>query len=222
MWLPLTWRTDAPVGAELTVFSTSATQGPATLTMTFARTLCVPAASVERGAPRAALAHRAVEARARADVGAAPARGHRGQDHQPRVVDARVGVDEALVEALLEARAPAAALEVDAEGTGQRLAARDVVVEEEPGADHPRRPQVRLVRQHERQRLDEVRRLRDQHLALGERLGHQPELVVLEVAQAAVDQLGAPLRGGRREVVALDEQRREPAAGGVARHARRR
>ena len=30
-----------------------------------------------------------------------------------------------------------------------------MIVEEQTGADHPRGPQVRLVRQHERQRLDE-------------------------------------------------------------------
>ena len=76
------------------------------------------------------------------------------------------------------------------------------------------------MRQHERQRLDDVRRLPQHHLALGERLADQPELVVLEVAQAAVDQLGAPLRRGRGEVVLLDQQHLEPAAGGVARDAR--
>ena len=94
-----------------------------------------------------------------------------------------------------------------------------MVVEEEPDADHPRRAQVRLVRQHERERLDEVRRDGEQHLALGERFGDQPELVVLEVAQAAVDELGAPLRRGRREVVLLDQQHRQAAARRVARDA---
>ena len=58
-------------------------------------------------------------------------------------------------------------------------------------------------------------RLGQQHLALDERLAHQPELEVLEVAQAAVDELGA-VRGGRAaEIAHLGEQHREPAAGGV-------
>ena len=56
-------------------------------------------------------------------------------------------------------------------------------------------------------------------LALGERLVHQLELVVLEVAQPAVDQLGGGGGGGRRQVGALDQQRGQPAAGGVARDA---
>ena len=49
----------------------------------------------------------------------------------------------------------------------------------------------RHVRQDEPQRPHDVRRDAQQHLALHQRLAHQPELEVLEVAQAAVDQLGA-------------------------------
>ena len=75
------------------------------------------------------------------------------------------------------------------------------------------------MRQHELQRLDDVRREPEQHLALGQRLGDQAELVVLQIAQAAVDQLGAPRRGVRGEIVLLDQQHLEAAAGGVARDA---
>ncbi len=107
--------------------------------------------------------------------------------------------------------------EVDAEGARQRLAPAEVVVEEEAGAQHPRGAQMRLVRQHERQRLDDVRRLPQHDLALGERFADQPELVLLEIAEAAVDQLRAPLRRGRRDVALLDDQHLEAAAGGVAR-----
>jgi hypothetical protein len=67
-----------------------------------------------------------------------------------------------------------------------------VIVQKKARAYHPRRPQMRLVRQHELQRRDDMRRGAQQHFALGQRLGHQPEFVVLEIAQAAVDQLGAP------------------------------
>jgi hypothetical protein len=58
-----------------------------------------------------------------------------------------------------------------------------------------------------------------QHLALRERLGDEAELVVLEVAQAAVDELGRPRRGGAGEVGLLREQHRQPAARGIARNA---
>ena len=61
--------------------------------------------------------------------------------------------------------------------------------------------------------------LLQQHLALGQRLAHQRELVVLEVAQAAVDQLGRRRRGVRREVVLLAQHHAAAAAGEVARDA---
>jgi cell division protein FtsB len=64
-----------------------------------------------------------------------------------------------------------------------------------------------------------VRSAREQHLALGQRLAHQPELVVLEVTQAAVDQLRARRRSVRREVVLLAQHHRQAAPGEIARDA---
>ena len=64
--------------------------------------------------------------------------------------------------------------------------------------------------------LDEMRRAVQEHLALGERLAHQPELVVLEVTKPAVDQLGAPLRRGAGDVVLLDQEHLEAAARRIA------
>src|SRR5262249_53305572 len=70
--------------------------------------------------------------------------------------------------------------------------------------------------QNELQRGDDVRRRPQQYFALGERFGNQTEFVVLEIAQAAVDQLGA-LRGRvRGEVVLLEEQNLESPSGRVA------
>src|SRR5712692_2730856 len=79
---------------------------------------------------------------------------------------------------------------------------------------------MRLVRQDELQRRNDVRRSAQQDLTLGERFGDQPEFVVFEVAQPAVNELGAPRRGMRREVVFLDEQHLESASRGVARDTR--
>ena len=87
-----------------------------------------------------------------------------------------------------------------------------MVVEEQSSADHPGRTQVTVVRQDEAQRPDDVRCGRDHDLALTQRLPHQPEVVVLEVAQAAVDQLGTRGRSVRREVVLLAEQHIEATA----------
>ena len=67
--------------------------------------------------------------------------------------------------------------------------------------------------------VDDVRRCREQHLALRERFGNEAELEMFEVAQPAVNELAA---GGARctaEIPALDQQHREAAAGCVARDA---
>ena len=55
-----------------------------------------------------------------------------------------------------------------------------------------------------------------QDLALDQRLADQPELVIFEIAQAAMDQLAAARRGALGEIVLLAQQHLEAAAGGVA------
>ncbi len=50
-----------------------------------------------------------------------------------------------------------------------------------------------------------MRRLGQQHLALLQRLAHQPELVVFQIAQAAMDQLGRLGGGGAGEIVHFAE-----------------
>ena len=61
-----------------------------------------------------------------------------------------------------------------------------------------------------------------QHLALGERLVHEADLALLEVAQPAVHELRRLRRRARREVVAFDERGAQPAGRGVERDARTR
>ena len=56
------------------------------------------------------------------------------------------------------------------------------------------------ARHEQRQRLDQVRRQLDQQRALEQRLADQPEVEVLEVAQAAVDQLRGAAGGAGGEV----------------------
>ena len=72
---------------------------------------------------------------------------------------------------------------------------------------------------HEAQRPHDVRRGVQQHLALGSALRTRRKSIILEIAQAAVDQLGAGRRGVRREVVLLAQQHRQAAPRGVARDA---
>src|SRR6266581_1633346 len=72
-------------------------------------------------------------------------------------------------------------------------------------------------RDEERQHADEVGRVAEQTLALGQRLVHEPDLALLEVAQPAVHELG---RCARRKVALLDERDAQAAGGGVESDAR--
>ena len=70
-----------------------------------------------------------------------------------------------------------------------------------------------------RQRPHEVRGERGVDLALEQRLAHEPEVEVLQVAQAAVDELARARRGAGGVVGLLDQRDRVAARGGVERDA---
>ena len=76
------------------------------------------------------------------------------------------------------------------------------------------------MRKHERERLDDVRCGLEQHLALAQRFGHEPEFEVLEVTQSAVDELRAPRRRVRGEIVLFGQKNRHSPARGIAGNAR--
>ena len=75
------------------------------------------------------------------------------------------------------------------------------------------------MRQHEAQRPDDVRGIAEQNRALPQGLAHEPEVAVLQVAQPAVDELGAGGRCVRGQVVLLAQQHVEAAARRVPRDA---
>ena len=74
-------------------------------------------------------------------------------------------------------------------------------------------------RDEERQHLHQVRGVVAEALALGEGLVDEADVALLEVAQAAVDELRGLRRGAGGEVVALDERGAQAAGGGVERAA---
>ena len=112
--------------------------------------------------------------------------------------------------------------QLERSGAGQLLVARHRaraahrVVEGQAGGDVGALPAAAGQRVEEGDRLDEVRCDAAQHqLALLERLAHEVEVHLLEVAQAAVEELGRPRRRAGGEVALLDEGRRETAGGRV-------
>ncbi len=101
----------------------------------------------------------------------------------------------------------------------QPLVAAERVVQHHPRAHVGPLP-VLGQRVEDRQRPHEVRAERVQEQRpLAQRLAHQAELALLQVAQPAVDELARPAGGAGREVTRLDERGRQPARGRVERRA---
>ncbi len=154
--------------------------------------------------------------RAREDAGAAFPRAERVRDDQPRIVYTAIRVLEPMVELRFERRRVGCSVDAHAVRSRQRprtrvappLPSAKMVVQEQPRADHPARSQFRDVRHDETRRPDQMRRDPQEHLALGERFGDQAKLVMLQIAQAAMNELRGPGRGGAREVVLLHEHDR--------------
>ncbi len=95
-----------------------------------------------------------------------------------------------------------------------------MIVEEEAEADEPGRADALFVRQDEAQRPDDVRRGLEQALALEKGLADEPELVIFEISQPAVDQLRAGRGGVAGEVALFAQNHRQTAAHRIARDAR--
>lgn len=150
------------------------------------------------------------------DLRATLGRIHRVEHHQPRVLHPCVGIHEAGAQRLLQRLANRmGAQRQPARARQAALAAAKMVVQEQPGANHPGRAQMRLMRQQEAQRPDDVWRQSQQHLAFGQRLADQCELVLFQIAQATVDELGAGAAGMRGQVVLFAQAHRQTAPGRV-------
>ncbi len=79
---------------------------------------------------------------------------------------------------------------------------------------------MRSVGQHETQWPNDVWRLGQQYLALGQCLAHQTQFVMLEVAQPAMYQLAAGRRRVLGQVALLAEEDRQATTCGVCRNSR--
>ncbi len=208
MWLPLTsrgrWRWFSPARA----FSTSATHGPAAFTRARAVTVCrAPVAWSSRVARQRPSWRRAATQRVRARMSApAPARPPRsappGGNRPPSNRNTRTRCGTA---------------RCSGRPSGTRRRSRRCV----PG--RLRRPPRWSYRNSPRRTIQAGRCSREwgstkrigqtmcgampqQHLALAQRLPHQAELVVFQVAQPAMDQLAGGGGGGAGQVALLAQQ----------------
>src|SRR6185437_10504248 len=76
-----------------------------------------------------------------------------------------------------------------------------------------------MMRQHEAQRADDMRRDPPEDFALDQRLANQPKLVIFEIAQAAMHELGRPGRRPARQIIHFTDENAIAPARRVARDA---
>ena len=154
------------------------------------------------------------------DRGARVVRGLEGVEHETRVVRHVLRVHGG----------PLQALGVETRLGGERFLARknpmplvggdrgELVEEREPDAQLVQARARAAVDRHEhRRRLGQVRRDPPQHFAFGRRLAHERDLALLEITQAAVDQLRRPAARAGGEVAGVDETDGETAQRRLAR-----
>src|SRR4029079_13267020 len=141
------------------------------------------------------------------------------EHYEPRVVDAAVPVGKAVRQLAAQRVAGVVPPQIKRLRSWEALPLPEMVIEKQTGAQHQSRPASRHLRQHETLWPNDMSGVGKQHLALLQRLAHQTELEMLEIAQAAADELGARRRGGAAEVPLLDEQHRKSAPGSIRRDA---
>ena len=155
-----------------------------------------------------------------ANLGAAVGSIARGQRDEPRVVDEAIGIFKALAVAARDQRlADHVARQIDRARRRQQVPAADMVVEEEAEPQQPGRAQAGVMRQNETQRTNDVRRDLPEDLALDQRLAHQTKLIIFEIAQAAMHELGRPGRRSAGQVIHFTEENRIAPARRIARDA---
>ena len=171
---------------------------------------------VQREPPEVAVAFRGEAARARSDLGATVGGVAGVQHHQAGIIDGAIGILEGAAVGRLQSPARHVGGEVDGARRRQRAAEAEVVIDEEAETDDRPRAQAAVMGQDEPERTDDVRGRPQQHLALDQRFMDETEVVVLEIAEAAMDELGRCGGRGGGEVALLAKKYGEPAAHGVA------
>ena len=83
-----------------------------------------------------------------------------------------------------------------------------MVVEKQTEPQQPAWPQPGVVGQDETERPDDMRRDLPENFAFDQRLANQPELIIFQIAQPAVNELGRPRRCAARQIIHFTEENR--------------
>ena len=101
-------------------------------------------------------------------------------------------------------------------GWRQETPAAQMIVKKKPDPKHPGGSEIRMMGQHKAKRPHDMGRDSPQNLALDERFANQTKLEMLQIAQAAMDQLARGARGRGGEIAFLAKIDRPAASGRVS------
>ena len=166
--------------------------------------------------PQAVLAPGALQGGARQHLRPVRRRVDRVQQRQARIVDIGVRIDEP-TSPVLQRRDIGRVRAPEPARARQRRSPAQPVIEQQAGAHQPPGTDRVGMRQHEAHRPDQVRPRLHQPLALAKRMRHEAEVVIFQIAQPAMNQLGRSGRGMLRQVVALHQQHAPPVQRRLAR-----
>ena len=171
---------------------------------------------LQRQRPGVGVALCAYATRAGRDDGALVGGVARVQNDKPRVFGPAVGIFEAQRIFPLQRLAGRVVGQIQRAGRRQQAAAAQMIVKKQAEPQQPGGAQALVVRQDELQRPDDVRRDLPENFALDQRLAHQTETEMLEIAHAAVNQFARRAGGRRCEIVFFAKEHRPAAARRVA------
>ena len=223
MWEPCTSRTFARALTPAPDASTSSTHGPPALTSARAwMVVRAPLDGVLDGdLPDAVDLPDLDRARAGADFGAAIGGVARGEHDEAGVIDETVGIFKAPGVAVGDQRLarPRRGSRSTERVGGSRLRPPIWSYRNSPSRSSQAGRNPCMVRQNETKRPDDVGRDLPEDFALDQRLADQPELVIFEIAQAAMHELGRPGRRPARQVIHFTQENRIAPARRIARDA---
>ena len=166
----------------------------------------------ERDAPDITRALGCNETMPRQDPGAMTLGSQKIGYYQARVIAAAIGIGESVPIGGLQRFAGRMPMKIDRFRSAQQPAGCQMIIEEQPQADHPPRPLARDIGKHKPQRPDEMRRAAHENLTLAQSVANQLEIKGLEIAQATMDELGGSRRGAFGEILHLGQSNTQAAA----------
>ena len=151
------------------------------------------------------------------DLGPTLACVHRGEDDHARIFHPAIRIFEPPRQPVLQDCLMRRTVEPNGAAARQGpFPTPQGIVKKQSRTQHPFRPHGAVMRKDETQWPHDMRRCGQQHFALVQGFGDQSELVLFQIAEPAVDQLGAGGRCMRGQIVLLGQQHGQAAPRRVA------